>query len=226
MSPRHHLDPATVVAYAAGAVTPEFAAVVATHLASCATCRRRLAGAERVGGLLLEQQQPAVAIEQQRSAQLREAMLQRLADSEALPGVHDPADETEPPITVEPDRLPLPLQPYFGTRFSALKWRWLGPGIRCIHAHGSQSLVLLKVAPGRSLPMHTHQGQEITQILRGAYYDELGHFSQGDVADLDSDIEHRPVAARGIACICVCALDAPVRFSSRLMQALQPLFRL
>lgn len=226
MNLRHHLDPATVVAYAAGAVAPEFAAVAATHLAGCATCRKRVAGAERIGGLLLEQQQPLAVLEPQRSAQLREAMLQRLADPDGPVGDNEPTDQSERADSVDLDRLPLPLQPYFGTRYSALKWRWVAPGIHSIQAAGTQRLILLKVAPGRSLPLHTHEGQEMTQILRGAYYDELGHFSQGDIADLDGEIEHRPVTAPGIACICVCAMDAPLRFSNRLIQALQPLFRL
>ncbi|NCT87308.1 transcriptional regulator, partial [Stenotrophomonas acidaminiphila] len=61
MSPRHHLDPATLVSHAAGALSAAMAAVAATHLEGCAHCRRQLTAAEHVGGALLQQQQPAVA---------------------------------------------------------------------------------------------------------------------------------------------------------------------
>ena len=65
---------------------------------------------------------------------------------------------------------------------------------------------------------------ELTQILRGAYDDSLGHFAPGDVADLDSDVEHQPVTTPGVACICVSALDAPLVFSGWFARKLQPLF--
>ena len=76
------------------------------------------------------------------------------------------------------------------------------------------------------VPVHSHGGTELTQILRGAYHDALGHFAPGDVADLDSDVEHQPVTVPGIACICVSALDAPLRFPGWLARRLQPLFKL
>ena len=56
MTPRHHLDPATVLSHAAGALSQELSAVVATHLEGCATCREAVARAEGVGGLLINQQ--------------------------------------------------------------------------------------------------------------------------------------------------------------------------
>ena len=75
MSPRHHLDPATVVSYAAGALSPELAAVAATHLDVCAECRRSVARAEAVGGTLICQQQPVAT---PRQAQLRADILEQL----------------------------------------------------------------------------------------------------------------------------------------------------
>ena len=34
----------------------------------------------------------------------------------------------------------------------------------------------------------------MTLVLRGSYSDELGSYGVGDVADLDEDVAHRPVA--------------------------------
>jgi len=101
----------------------------------------------------------------------------------------------------------------------------MAPGVHMIRAaRGSgDTLILLRIAPGKSMPLHSHQGTELTQILRGAYDDVLGHFGPGDVADLDNEIEHRPVTAPGAPCICVAALDAPLRFPGWLARKLQPL---
>ena len=218
MTPARHLDPATVVAYAAGALHEATMVVVATHLAGCSHCRSQVRDAERIGGVLVEQQQPLDMVVA-RAEELRAAMLERLEDAPALPAAEARAQETDP------DRLPAPLHPYFGNSFGALKWRWMAPGVHCIRSEGvgGGNLFMLKIAPGKSMPLHSHGRSELTQILQGAYDDVLGHFGPGDVADLDSDVMHQPVTAAGVPCVCVAALDAPLRFPGWLARKLQPL---
>lgn len=224
MSPRHHLDASTVMGYGAGALAPELAVVVATHLEGCAHCRRQVHDAERVGGLLVAQQQPA-GPPGPRQLALRQAMLDQL-DRPIDAGARDPAEAEPAPRSRDPDRLPAALHPYFGTSYRALKWRWMAPGVHIIRASGTRTLLLLRIAPGKSMPVHSHGRNELTQILQGSYTDALGLFSPGDVADLDSEVEHQPVTAPGVACICVSALDAPLRFPGWLARKLQPLFDL
>lgn len=219
MTPRHHLDPATVLSHAAGALSQELSAIVATHLEGCATCREAVRRAEGVGGLLINQQHAQPALETRAQA-LRAAMLERL---ETTPPA---APRVPAPRATDPDRIPAPLQPYFGASYRALKWRWMGPGMHFIRRTGPSggNLLMLRIGPGKRLPVHSHGGSEITQILSGAYDDALGHFGPGDVADLDSDIEHQPVTSTGVPCICVSALDAPLRFQGWLARRLQPMY--
>jgi putative transcriptional regulator len=226
MTPRHHLSEATLVSYAAGALSPEMTAVAATHLLDCAHCRRLLTSAESVGGALLERQQLLHA-PADRHARLRQDMLSQL---DRLPPQDTAAEITAPPAgkPSDPDRLPLPLQPYFGPNWSGLRWKWAAPGLHIVRTAtpGPDKLIMLKVAPGRAMPVHSHQGSELTQILRGAYDDALGHFASGDAADLDHDTRHQPVAASGVPCVCVAALDAPLSFPGWLARKLQPLVQL
>lgn len=221
MTPRHHLDEATVISFAAGGLSPEMSAVAATHLDVCRLCRQRLSDAERIGGTLLGQQQPP-AVDEARGARLREAML-KLLDSE--PAAENPpaARGGEQHAPVDPDQLPRPLHPYFGRSWRELRWRWVAPGVHMIRAArvSGDTLILLKIAPGKSMPLHSHQGTELTHVLRGAYDDALGHFGPGDVADLGDEIEHQPITARGASCVCVAALDAPLRFPGWLARKLQ-----
>lgn len=224
MNPRHHLDQATVVSFAAGVLSQEMAAVAATHIEMCRLCRERLADAERIGGALLGQQQPAAA-DAARGIRLREAM-QELLDAEPETGARSSASRTEwIAAPTDPDCLPRPLQPYFGASWRALRWRWIAPGVHMIRAAcgSGDALILLKIAPGKSMPLHSHQGTELTQILQGAYDDALGHYAPGDVADLDNEVEHQPITAPGVPCVCVAALDAPLRFPGWLARKLQPL---
>lgn len=224
MNPRHHLDPATVLGFATSTLAPEMSVVAAAHLEGCAHCREQLRSAERLGGVLLEQQLSPPP-EENRQAALREAMLGRL-DAPARPPVAREGAEPGHARVHDPDQLPAALAPHFGTSFRSLKWRWMAPGVHCIRAPAHPSLIMLKIAPGKCLPMHSHGNSELTQILRGAYDDSLGHFAPGDVADLDSDVEHQPVTTPGVACICVSALDAPLVFSGWFARKLQQVFKL
>ena len=193
MNPRHHLDPTTVLGFATGTLAPEMSVVAAAHLEVCAHCRQQLRSAERVGGLLLEQQLSPPSAED-RQAALREAMLGRL-DAPALPQVVREGAQPGHARAHDPDQLPAALAPHFGTSYRSLKWRWMAPGVHCIRAPAHPSLIMLKIAPG-------------------------------DVADLDSDVEHQPVTTPGVACICVSALDAPLVFSGWFARKLQQVFKL
>lgn len=225
MNPHHHLDDATLLSYASGALSEAMVIVAATHLEVCSQCRDRMHDADTIGGLLMVQQNVLDdGTDSDRLDVLRAAMLEQLQAEPPVCASKNDSDTAEP-LAADPDLLPTPLHAYFGARYSELRWRWVGPGMYCIRAAqaGSDNLIMLKIAPGRSLPMHSHGGSELTQILQGAYDDTLGHFAPGDMADLDGNTRHQPVTCPGVACICVAALDAPLEFSGWLARKLQPL---
>ncbi|HYQ21958.1 ChrR family anti-sigma-E factor [Stenotrophomonas sp.] len=227
MSPHHHLDESTLLSYAAGALPAPLSVVAGAHLEQCGHCRQRLREAEAIGAALVEQTQP-VAVGG-RSQALRAAMLAEIERPLPVVAAVPVARPVEPPVTrteVDPDHLPVSLHPYFGRSLSGLHWRWMAPGVHCIRAAQMPSLIMLKIAPGKCLPMHSHGRSELTQILRGAYNDALGLFAPGDVADLDEDVEHQPVTAPGVPCICVSALDAPLVFSGWLARKIQRFVKL
>ena len=218
MTPNHHLDDATLLSYSAGALPAALAVVASAHLERCATCRRQLLAADRIGGVLLQQQRVDAPADDARAA-----MLARLDDEPPVEPVPPPLDLVE---EADPDRLPGALQPWFGHSLRALRWRRVAPGVQRILASGigGGDLMLLRIAPGSKLPLHSHGGNELTMILDGAYDDMLGHFGPGDVADLDGQTRHQPVTSPGVPCICVAATDAPLVFSGWVARTLQPLF--
>ncbi|MDV9044019.1 ChrR family anti-sigma-E factor [Stenotrophomonas sp. RAC2] len=226
MNPHHHLHESTLMSYAAGALPAPLSVVAGAHLEQCPHCRQRLRDAEAIGSVLLEQTQPAPVDNDPHRAVLRDAMLARLA-GEAPTGDPSPGRMPRPERPqASPDHLPGSLHPYFGTSLSGLRWRWMAPGVHCIRAEQMPSLIMLKIAPGKCLPMHSHGRSELTQILRGSYNDALGLFAPGDVADLDEGVEHQPVTAPGVPCICVSALDAPLVFSGWLARRIQRFVKL
>lgn len=222
MNPSHHIDDATLMSYSAGALGTALSVVVASHLWLCSNCRGRLARADALGGVLLQQLAPPAV-----DAVARERMLAALA---AEPAPREPRRLHPLPGSIaaapaDAGLLPSPLRPYFGERYEDLRWRRIGPGVQIIRAQAVDegNLMLLRTAPGSSVPMHSHGGNELTLILQGAYDDVLGHFAPGDFADLDGSTTHQPVTSQGVPCICAAATDAPLRFDGWLARALQPL---
>lgn len=222
MIDRHHLDDATLVSYSAGALPAALALVAATHIALCPQCRARLASVDRLGGMLMhagpnveQAQTPAPS-----PLRGRDAMLAKLDALEGMPlgdaPLPVPASPNAAPERTDPDLLPALLHPHFGMRYSALRWRLVAPGLHRVQASGIHEgqLMLLKLAPGMALPPHGHGGSEMTLVLKGAYTDCFGRYGAGDIADLDEDIEHQPVAEQGEPCVALAGTDAPLRFKT------------
>jgi putative transcriptional regulator len=207
MTITRHLDDATLMSFAAGALPPALAAVAAAHVAMCPRCRHEVAFLERVGAALL--------------ADLPGAGLVR-------PGPGMPAIDVPPPATAAAagaGELPAPLVRLVGGSLDAVRWRWLGPGLwhRPLPVGGPGALHLLKGAPGVSVPEHGHGGSELTLVLRGALIDRTGRYGPGDVADVDEEIlRHKPAADPDAGCICVVANEQPSRFRNWLARLLQP----
>jgi putative transcriptional regulator len=215
MNINHHADDSTILAYAAGSVTEGFSLVLAAHMESCARCRERVADAEALGGELLAEQTP-VETPAGGFAEVWEAV-------QATPLI-------KPDKCLRPSAnrdLPAVLTPYLGGEFDSLTWRSLVPGIRQ-HVisdvdSGRGSVRLLSIAPGITIPHHTHKGGELTLVLKGSYIDEIGRFQSGDLADLDPSVHHQPVADTEEPCICLIATDDRLSFSGVFGRMLQPL---
>ncbi len=212
MKPTHHLDYSTLLAYAAGTLDEAFSVVAASHLAVCPTCRNAVREAEAMGGVLLEgmaDEAVSAACRARTMAALEQAAPVRTA-------VRAPLSELPVPLS----RL-LPAQ-----ALTDIAWKKKAPGVAMFDVplpKGARGqLKLLRISAGRAMPEHGHGGEEITLVLKGAYRDHMGRFAAGDVADLDEDIEHRPVVEQDGDCICLVATERPTRFKSLTARLMQP----
>jgi len=219
MSIRHHPDESTLMAYSAGALTEGFNLVVAAHLDSCPQCRQKAAEAEALGGELLGEL-PAAQMSSGGLDRVWDLIDQEPADSGGVT-LHSPTHDESI------YDLPGVLKAYLPQGISGVHWRTVVPGIRQ-HVFkdidsGSGTVRLLSIAPGTSIPQHTHCGSELTLVLRGSYGDEIGRFQSGDMADLDDSVKHQPVADTDEVCICLIATDDRLKFSDVFSRMLQPL---
>ena len=205
MTITHHLGTETLMSFAAGTLPGALAAVAAAHLAMCSRCRDEFVWFERIGGALLEDLPPRA---------LRRATPQLPRTSPGTPPASDrPAGNAANPI--------LRLAAH---DFAGVAWRRIGIGLwqHRLPLPGTGVLQLIKAGPGAAVPEHGHGGAELTLILRGALRDATGSYGQGDVADLDQEIAHTPVADRSQGCVCAVANEVPTRFHGWLARLLQP----
>ena len=212
MTTTHHAKDETLMRFAAGTLAPAPVIVVKAHLASCPACRARVGDYEALGGALLEEAEPT-----QMSATALSDVIAMLDDDVSFTPL------PLAPVEIEGIRLPDALR---GCDIG--RWRWIGPGMKMSRVGVPQdpdaNLILLKVGPGRALPDHGHVGTEFTYIVSGSYTDRFGTFGPGDLAEMDEDVEHRPVVDNGADCICLAAMEGKMRFNNVIGRMLQPIF--
>jgi putative transcriptional regulator len=125
----------------------------------------------------------------------------------------------EPPLAgrrpAAPGMLPDPLRQFIGRDLEDLKWRTKIPGVKeyRIEGTGRGEASLLLVKAGRRMPSHTHEGSEITLVLKGGFSDVTGHYLRGDIAIADADLDHRPVSDPDGDCLCFAVTDAPLHLT-------------
>jgi len=212
---RHHLSDDLLVSYAAGSLAEGWSLAIATHLALCPECRKRLTLAEDIGGELLDATEASEDVTSSWAA-----VRQRLADPVAAEAPRAaPAGRRE-------DGLPEPLRSYLGGDIDTLRWRSLGRGayqIRIPTADSETQVRLLRIPAGKPVPEHGHGGRELTLVLTGSFADGDDLFARGDIEDADASLTHQPIATPGEDCICLAVTDAPLRFRSWIVRAIQPI---
>ena len=206
----HHLDDATILAYAAGTLGEALSVAAACHISMCPECRTAVRKAEALGGEILDDLQISAV-----SDVCRAATFASLYDMVAVK-----------PVIIKGD-MPSPLQRLLGGQdFAQLRWRKKAPGVAVyelpLSKNAKGSLKLVSIAPGMTMLEHGHGGEELTLVLKGAFKDKVGRYSRGDIADLDEDTEHCPIIEEGETCICLYATEAPSHFKTWIGRLLQP----
>lgn len=212
--PSHHVPEDLLVEYVAGTARAGAALTVACHLSLCADCRTRARLLEAVGGAWLAGEPdvlaatPAVPMEaralEAALAQLDEGSGEALGMSERSP----PA----PPF-LGPYGLPVPLL-HAVAEVSEARWRFLAPGVQAIGlrlVQDQSTARLVKLKPGLKIPLHDHDGAELTLIFRGALSDDVGTYGRGDLSFRLPGHRHVQRVASGAECIALQVNEGPLK---------------
>jgi len=204
--------------YAAGSLPGPVALAVATHLSLRPELRASYEALNAVGGALLTSLEAEPLTE------------------DALDAVLDRLDEPPPPTMRSPELdertravIPPPLRPYLPQSFDALDWRTVIDGVseyRFESGVPGYKTALLRIAPGRAMPRHSHRGREYTVVLDGAYDDDGDvRLERGDLCEADPADHHRPMADSKTGCTCLIVLDAPLRLTGLTGLLINPFLR-
>ncbi|MBT7604266.1 MAG: hypothetical protein HN583_01120 [Kordiimonadaceae bacterium] len=199
-----------IVSYASGALSEAHALVIASHCHFHPDLQKKVKTAEDIGGLLMEDSEPSSL-----SNDLFDDLMKKI---DTLP-----ANDFQP---LNDNGLPTPLAGYLGNRsLDQLKWRLMGPGlsqVRLWTGPNDERLWLLKAKGGTKVPLHDHNGLEMTLVLHGSYHVGQDCYSPGmlEIAD-DDTVDHMPVIDQGDECICLVLTEAPIKIHGVIGRLLQ-----
>ena len=74
------------------------------------------------------------------------------------------------------------------------------------------NIKLIKMDPGTSVPLHSHNGREYILVLDGSFSDEYGEYAKGDLQINDHNVKHHPSANKNEGCICLSITESDVVF--------------
>jgi putative transcriptional regulator len=208
MRTEHHISQSTLNDYASGALCEALSVVAASHLAWCRDCRKVVEAAAKSHGRPKDASEAPLPGDPARHTHtVVKAVDRRPATTELADG------------DISDFGLPLPLALRLdGRGLEDISWRKVLPGVAACNLEltpgAAGQLRLVRMAPGKALPEHGHGGGELSLVLRGAYHDQYGRYTIGDIADLDGAAVHRPVAEDAGPCICLVAAETSVRYRS------------
>lgn len=212
---RHPAPDELLLDYAAGTLPagPELA--VALHVALNPAARAAVGRMGALAGAMLEEEAAADLGD--------EALTRAMA---ALDGVPVEARTSRPVSPARPSGFEWAPPPLLRHLRGDSVWKQAVGGfeeIRLTLAGDDHRVSLLKLEPGRGLPMHRHVGNEYTVVLQGGYSDATGNYGVGDFAVGPGPEQHEPIADPGVPCIALIVLEKPIVLTGPFGRWLNPL---
>ena len=95
-----------------------------------------------------------------------------------------------------------------------LKWKSIYKGFREFNLPliDNDIIKLIKMDPGTSVPLHSHNGKEYILVIDGSFSDEYGEYKKGDMQINDQNIKHYPTACNKNGCVCISITENDVIF--------------
>ena len=106
-----------------------------------------------------------------------------------------------------------PLTNHIGS-IDKLNWKSIYKGFKEFNLplKDDDTIKLIKMDPGTSVPLHSHNGKEYILVIDGSFCDEYGEYKKGDMQINDQNIKHHPSANDNNGCVCLSITESDVVF--------------
>ena len=214
---------ALLLDYATGVLDRPLEILVETHISLNNESARQLRMLMQLGGVLLEECEPVSLSEGALDAVMAE--ISQIESEEASVtdmSAHRNQDNVisfpqASTATKNVTHLPHPLADYIPDLGCDKSWRRLSRGLsQCrIKFNGTEvEANIYRIAAGTAIPVHSHEGTEVTLVLAGGFTDETGAFGPGDIAIQETGATHQPVADDDGECIVFAINEGNIRLAS------------
>ena len=203
---KHHPDSNMLVEFSAGSLDIAPSLCVSAHLHFCAKCRSELSKLDEIGSHFLSQSNPTEVNEQ-----LFENVMNEIDRTEHK--------STEPELDETLQHFPAPIKKLITAAKNTLTWQRLSSSIdraKLLTGQNKFEVALHRIKAGATIPKHDHRGTEYTVVLKGSFSDEQSVYTEGDFVIRSPGDVHQPMGAKHSDCICLSAVDAPVKLTSPL----------
>ena len=191
-----------LIDYANGTLPLSLEVLVETHISMNPESAKSIRMLLQIGGALIENSEPV---------SLSEGSFEKLMAEIDLSD--DSFEDTDIVVSNDNNLLPLPLRNYTQDVNSPRSWKRIGIGLSEQSIDfGDQfgSAKLYRIAPGCSVPSHSHDGNEVTLVLSGGFTDEYGTYGPGDISIQETGAIHKPVADADGECIVLVVNEGPI----------------
>ena len=211
---------ALLLDYATGALDRPLEILVETHISLNKESSRQLRMLLQLGGVLLEECEPVSLSEGALDAVMSEIETIEATKDQATSNPEQDNILSFPQSAkadVSVDHLPRPLSDYIPDLACDKSWRRISKGLsQCrIKFNGTEvEANIYRIAPGTAIPVHSHEGTEVTLVLAGGFTDETGAFGPGDIAIQETGATHQPIADDDGECIVFAINEGNIRLAS------------
>jgi putative transcriptional regulator len=213
-----------LASYARGILSPALHALVSSHLVISPQSRNYVAVMESAAASVLDDDNGQVEVPF-RDEKLA-AIFARAQDSDIRLPQQSISDDLS---SKSHGLIPSPLRRFLGRELDDIPWKTLMPGVwhyklddygkhsehhpddATHHLHDEATLYWIRA--GKAMPSHTHEGSEVTLVLKGAFTDGSGYYGRGDVCVAGQETDHAPVADAKEDCICFAVTDGRLRLT-------------
>lgn len=197
----HHPAQHILVDFASGALDSASSLCVSAHLHFCEHCRQQVRQMTALGAQLLHSIEPVEV-----SSDLLDKVMANIDSS--------PKHHIESTPTQSGEEFPHVVERLLSQVDGRPRWRKLSASLDTAKLQTGQAryeVALQRICAGGKTILHDHGGREYTVVLQGSFSDENGVYKEGDFLLKNPGEKHQPMGALNGDCICLTALEAPIR---------------